>query len=146
MGARRKSQKIAEQIVAVLDPKPAVSPLVAMVDELGALDSELAPLAPKISRAENLRKAIRAHFDQAPADQEQTAAGTKYDVLLGEKENASTVDVVKVAQIIGVQQTLAIASCTLKALKAFPSALVFAVSYARTGTRPLTIRQKGAAA
>ena len=136
MAAPRKSKQTA----------PAVSPLAAMVDELGALDRELAPLAPKTSRSESLRKAIRAHFDQAPAAENQTADGIRFQVLLGARENVSSVDVAKLAGIIGTKETLAIVGCTLKALKQYPEAAAAVVSYSPTGTRPLTIVEKGSAA
>jgi hypothetical protein len=49
-------------------PSPArLDPVLALVDELCALENELAPLKPKIARAEALRKALRAAFDASPA-------------------------------------------------------------------------------
>jgi hypothetical protein len=55
------------------------------IDELGALDAELAHVAPKIKRQKDLREIIREHYALAPANMPATASGKLYTVIVGEK-------------------------------------------------------------
>jgi hypothetical protein len=71
-------------------PKTKPTPLAQMVDEAADLENELAPYVPKAARLETLRKAIRAHYESAAAEQEHIAQGVKYVALLGAKESKAS--------------------------------------------------------
>lgn len=65
---------------------PSVSPeLAAQIDELGAIEEQLAPLKPKIKRAEALRKVIAAAVED-PADSKKFD-GTRFCALVGARQN-----------------------------------------------------------
>lgn len=54
-----------------------------LIDELGALDKELAPLRSKITREEKLRKTLRGCLGAADPLAEVHGAGKKFRVVLG---------------------------------------------------------------
>ncbi len=120
-------------------PQSAVA---TMADELGAIEAELLPWRAKIAREEALRKSLRAAFETAPALESQTVAGRHYVVLLGKKASVSTINVPALALIIGEAKALAIVSCTLKALEAYPDVAPFVVTHADTGCRTLNVFER----
>ncbi len=130
-------------------PKPpAPNPLAPMIDELGALERELAPYEAKASRAELLRKTIRAHYEAEPAAQEFQPAGARFIALVGAKAEKRSIDFRALAKAIGLKAYAAFATCTLAALEANAPCQIAAqvVSSERTGYRPLKIVERGAAA
>ena len=127
--------------VAKTIPAPA-----ALVDELGDLEKELAPWQLKIARVEQLRKSIRASYEQAPANQCQTAEGTRFIAMLGARASVATVSIPKLVKTIGSKAALAIVSCSLKALAAHCGIEGLVVTRANTGSRSLQIFEKGSPA
>lgn len=120
--------------------------LASDVDELGALDKELAPFAAKIKRVEALRKTVRAAFADSPADLPCVATGQKFVIELGPRGEETAIDYVKLWKLGGVKLMRQIATVTLKALEAAAPAILAAItSKERTGHRSLTITERPAA-
>lgn len=115
------------------------------MDELGALERELAPLAFKIARIEPLRKAIREHFKDEPADKLFLATGEKFAVSVGARSRERVTNIPALIKAIGARAFNAIASVTVKKLEAeVPAAIVEDVStFALTGFRPLKVFERG---
>lgn len=118
----------------------------ANADELGALDRELTPYEPKIARREALRKAIRAHYADAAAEQPFIAEGDRFVVHVGPRAQERSIDYVRLWKLTSVNVMRKIATVTLKALEAAVTCQTFeaVVSSAATGTRSLKIFEKGA--
>jgi hypothetical protein len=91
--------------------------LAANVDELGALESEIAPYKQKALRVEALRKAIRAHFDTHAALLSFEAPGTLYTALLGPRASETWINPALLIKAIGAKAYSAIATVTLKVLE-----------------------------
>lgn len=114
------------------------------VDELGALERELAPIQFKVARLEELRKAIRAHFENSPAAEPFEAKGEKFVVLVGPRGNQSVIDLRKVIKAVGLKAFAAFATCSLKALEAHaPGISSSVVTTERTGPRSLKCFERG---
>jgi len=126
----------------------AASILAAQVDELGALEAELAPLKPRIARAEALRSALRARFEGSPADAACEARGRRFIAALGPKATERTVDVAALGKSIGLKALCTLAKVTLKAATAYGEAFGHGVKIdsAPTGARPLKLFELGKAA
>lgn len=89
----------------------------AAIDELGALDALLKPLAPKVARQEALKKLIRGFADDQPADAAVTLPGERYLALLTPKTDEADIDLDAVYKRVGHKAFLAHVSMTLKALE-----------------------------
>lgn len=76
-------------------------PLAAIVDELGALEAELAPIKSKISRSEFLRDMLRKAFVDRDALEEFQVKGARYIVVLGARAQIRSVSSVKAAELLG---------------------------------------------
>ena len=131
-------------------PKPAQDPaLTAIVDEIGDLHATLDPLKLKIARLDLLRKALRKHYDDKPADSYFTAAGERFEIVVGPRENERKVHVSALIKAIGAKVFQRIASVTLTKLEQeAPHAIAAAgvVTIAPTGSRSLKVTEKGKAA
>lgn len=121
-------------------------PIPAIVDELGALELELAPLKPKIARLELLKKALRANYADSPAAESFLAEGDRFAVAVGERGMESAVNNIKLFQSIGVKPFVSLAHFTLKALEGQiePSVMLAVVTKEQTGTRTLKVVEKAA--
>lgn len=119
--------------------------IAAQVDELGALEKEFAPLRPKLARIEELRKAIRGHFDQSPAGEAFEASGDQFLVMVGARALERSISPSKLIAAIGLKKYATLATPTLKALEANVPAEIVAgvVSSAHTGARPLKTFERG---
>jgi hypothetical protein len=116
------------------------SPLAALVDELGELDLEIAPLKSKIKRADALRLLLRNAFKSEPGDKSFSIEGAKWTLLLSACGNVSSVDAAKLASLVGAESFLAMADVSLKALAELPAEVIAAVvSTTQTGTRSLCV-------
>ena|SRR5579875_3900161 len=123
---------------------PKTSPLAAVVDEIGALELELAAVAAKQTRLKQLRERVRDAFAKVDAERDFEVQGEKYIATLGPKADERTVDTVLLAKAVGAKRFREIAGVTLKAVEtAFPALLDSVVRYSRTGTRPLKISARG---
>jgi hypothetical protein len=119
--------------------------LAADVDELGALDKELAPFAAKVKRVEALRKAVRAAFADAPADEPCVATGQRFVIELGPRGEERAIHYPELWKLGGVKLMRQIATCTLTALDAAAPAIAAAVTFkARTGHRSLKVTERSA--
>jgi hypothetical protein len=109
------------------------------VDELGALDSELVEIRPKLKRVETLRALIRERFEAHPAQTGLDVRGARYLATLGPRAYQSTVDYAAVKKALGLKAYAEIAEPTLKALEAAlaPDVLARVVSHGYTGARPV---------
>lgn len=138
MAAAKKAAKATEK------PASEFSPL---VDELGALEKEMAPHAQKLARIEQLRKALRAACI-APADKEWTVEGQRFSAVLGMRGNEQAIGFSALVKAIGAKAFALFAKCTLKDLEAHcaPAIVAGVVSSARTGSRSLKTFEKGLAA
>ena len=123
----------------------ADSLLARAVDELGALEAELAPLKPKLARAEALRKALRDRFEGEAPEKACEARGARFIAALGPKAEEWKVQVPQLAKAIGAKAALALAKVTLKAIKGLilPGDVL---TSAATGPRPLKLFELGKAA
>ena len=131
-------------------PKPAQDPaLTALVDEIGDLHRELDPLKPKIARLDLLRKSLRKHYDDKTADAYFTAAGARFEILVGPKENEKHISTPALIKAIGAKVFHRIAHVTLTALqKEAPHAIAAegVITIKATGSRSLKVLEKGKAA
>jgi hypothetical protein len=124
----------------------APPPYAALIDELGDIERELAPLKQKISRAEGLRKLLRAAFADAPAADEIKAEGSRYVAVLGPRGNQTIIDYPVLVKGLTAPAFAKFATCTLAALEEHaPAELVARVtSLAATGPRALHVTAKAA--
>ena len=125
-------------------PVPEIDPLGAIVDELGALDAELKPMAPKIARRDALRKTLREAFTEKSAELEYSVSGARFEAKLGPKGWENTVNTVKLAKAIGAKAFLVIARVTLGSLATLTGgAPAGCVDSARSGPRSIAMYEKG---
>ncbi len=126
-------------------PKP--NPLAPLVDELGALERDLAPYAARIARVEMLRKAVRNAYATAHAAETFEAAGAHFVALIGARALVRVIDFKALAKALGLAAYAKIATVTLAALEANAPCTVIAsvVTSEATGTRSLRIVERGAA-
>lgn len=117
----------------------------AEVDELGALEKELAPLKPKFDRLELLRKSVRSRYDASPAAETFEAKGERFVVLVGARANQSVIDHARLFKAVGAKMFAAIAKTTLKALQENCNCSVQAevVSVQQIGARSLKTFERG---
>lgn len=118
------------------------------MDELGAIDAELAPFKGKIKRAETLRSAIRGAFSESPAESCFTVAGKTYSALVGPRGNESTIDKAQLLELVGAAKFSAIASVSLKSIQeqCAPEIAGAVVSMRLSGVRSLVLSSAPAAA
>lgn len=98
-------------------PPAAVSPeLKAQIDELGALEEEIAPIQPKLKRVTLLRKAVAEAADAVSQPGESRKLdGTKYVALVGPRKSERFIkSIAKVFSIVGKALFLDNCSMTLK--------------------------------
>lgn len=129
--------------------KPAKAPVseyAPLADELGALESEMAPHAAKLARIDLLRKTLRAACT-APPSEPWSIAGTRFVAILGPRANERVVDFKTLIKIIGVKAFALFGTCTLKTLEENvpASAIAQVVTLVPTGTRPLKCFEKAPA-
>lgn len=121
----------------------------AQADELGELEKFFAPHAPKLARIEQLRKAIRAHFDFSAAGDSFETRGDRFIVAVGARANERTINPAKLIKAIGLKLYASIARTpTLAALEAHVPCDICAgvITTAQSGTRPLKTFEIGKAA
>jgi hypothetical protein len=113
----------------------------ALVDEYGDLAAELAPFKHKQSRLDELAKIMRGWYAGEAAELPFTAAGERYQAVLGAKSVQSHIDITAAWRALGRKKFLLAASVTLKALEAFlqPEQLSALVTKERTGSRSLVV-------
>jgi hypothetical protein len=127
-------------------PKPAPASLIAaQIDELGALEREIAPWRPKLDRAESLRKIIRAAYNDEDAGQTFEASGERFLVSIGPRATQRVVNIPALIKAIGLKAYAAIASVTLAVVeKNVPPGVADAcIASAPTGPRSLKIFERG---
>lgn len=114
----------------------------AIVDELGALDAELAPFKQKQSRRDELAKIVRGWYAAEHPDLGFVIRGKRFIATLSAKELESTVDMKGAFKALGRVKFLQICGLTLKALQDNLAASIVAglVSKARTGSRKLIVQ------
>ena len=126
--------------------RQAVPSLAAVVDELGQLEKEFAPLKAKSDRIEALRRQLREAFADKDATADFTVEGRQFSVHLGPRAQAQTVNIAKVYKSVGTKIFLQLVSITLKSLQTHAPTLAHEVVTAGpTGTRPLKISEKAGA-
>ncbi len=112
----------------------------ALVDELGALDAQIAPLEDLAKRAAEIRAKVRALYAEESADLSFTSEGNKYLCTIGVCGNVrSIVSIPQVFASLGASKFLGACSFTLKKLDELiaPAEVALLVTSARTGTRPV---------
>jgi hypothetical protein len=128
--------------------KPPANPFVpdfgTLADELGALVKEMAPYAQKLSRIEDLKKALRAGCTAKPTE-EWTVAGKRFIAVLGACANARTVNLPSLVKLIGAKAFAMFAICTLGELEENvpPATVAAVVTSGATGSRSLKTFEKG---
>lgn len=156
-GSRRLSVMPSRKVKSIDGAKAAPLPnktpaeleleakLAAEVDELGALEKELAPLKPKLDRVELLRKSVRARYDASPAGECFEAKGSRFVVMVGARANQSVIDHARLFKAIGAKLFQSLAKTTLKALEENVSCAVRAdvVSVQQIGARSLKTFERG---
>jgi hypothetical protein len=115
--------------------------LAVLIDELGALEAELAPFKAKLARAEVIRKAIRAEYADAAPHAEHTAAGENYWLAVGACGNVSVIDTPALIERVGIDEYKRISTVTRKAIEENfgPAVIAAVVSTTQTGPRALTV-------
>lgn len=116
--------------------------LAKLVDELGSIEKELAPLAGKMKRAELLRRAIR---EQAPETASQID-GERFVAMLGEHGMRTLVNYAELVKRIGATAYAKFATATISDLEKNVAAghLAFVLSQEQTGPRSLKVVERGA--
>lgn len=116
-----------------------------MIDELGALEKELAPLAGKIARIECLRRNIRAQVpDSVAAHASYELAGERFVACIGPKGFQTSINAFALVKRIGVAAYAKIATVTLRALEQhYPGDVAYVTGKERTGPRSLTVMERG---
>jgi hypothetical protein len=127
-------------------PKPLASEFAPLADELGALVKEMAPHAQKLSRIEELKKALRAACP-VPPTKEWTVEGAHFVVMLGACATVRRINIEKLVKMITAKAYAAFASCTLKALEEHvaPAIVAAVVVSDATGSRSLKTFERGTA-
>jgi hypothetical protein len=117
------------------------------VDELGALEKELAPLAGKIQRVELLRKAIRERVPADPADKTFELAGERFVAYAGARGNRTVVDWPGLVRRIGAGRFATFATAPVELLKKHVAAghLAACLTVEQSGPRSLKVVEKGGA-
>lgn len=139
-GARRGLIRLL-YLQAKKAPTPKSDPLAAAVDELGSIEKELAPLAGRIARAEQLRKAIRQQTPDATSE----IAGERFVAVLGPRGNQTVIRFPALVKKIGAAAYAKVATVTLKALEEhWPEHAAAVTSQEQTGTRSLKVLERGA--
>jgi hypothetical protein len=127
-------------------PKPSASrdPVLAQIDELGALENELAPYKTKIARVETLKKALRALYVDKPVEQPYERRASRFGLSVGPRGFERHIDEPKLIKLIGLKTYANYAHVTLGVIEAAVTAKVLApdvftqvVSTAQTGPRRL---------
>lgn len=122
-------------------PTPKPNPLAAAVDELGSIEKELAPLAGRIARAEQLKKAIRAQTPDATSE----IAGEHFVAVLGPRANQTVIHFPALVKKIGAAAYAKVATVTLKALEEhWPGHVAAVTSQEPSGSRSLKVLERGA--
>jgi hypothetical protein len=133
----------------ISEPKPQIDPqdaaAAAIADELGALDTELAPFKTKYSRAESLRKALREICKDREATSQFVFEGDNYVVTLGAKSNEKFVRLAAAFKALGKVKFITACSMTIKAITeaVAPEVLPSLVGSEQTGSRNISIQHKG---
>lgn len=112
----------------------------ALVDELGQLNQEIAPLEGKKKRAAEIREQIRSWYGAQGATKTFTETGHKFIATIGARENETKIkSMVAVFARLGQAGFLARCAFTLKALKEAVKIDEYnaLVSTERTGSRPV---------
>lgn len=121
----------------------------ALVDELGALEKEIAPFRLKLARADALRAQLREIVSTKPAGAVQTIEGKGFVVELGPRAIVRTVNVVKLESLVSLRCLVGIVSCSLKALlenNVSSKVQAAVIESHATGSRSITITERGSAA
>lgn len=113
------------------------SVIAEQIDELGALEKRVLPFRADLTRIEQLRKAVRGHFDASPASEPFEARGARFTALIGARAEQRSVNPLKLIKAIGLKLYASLCTPTLAALEANVSADVIAnvVTSAPTGAR-----------
>lgn len=131
-----------------MDAEKTTNYLGPMVDELGALEKEIAPWKGKLARADALRKILRgAVKDRAPAKEIQIE-GARFVCLMGSAGLETVINKAMLFKRIGQRLFVEIAGMTVKAITdgCAPDVVAAVTSQEQTGTRSLKIMEKGAGA
>lgn len=120
--------------------KAKADPLAAQIDELGALEKELAPFKAKIARVEALRKAFRGLWIDVPAEKSFEQRGLAFGLTVGARGFERKVDEPGLIKAIGVKRYAAIAHVTLGAVEenVAPATAAGVISTAQTGPRRMS--------
>lgn len=115
-----------------------------VVDEIGDLTKELAPLKSKIARREELAKVIRSWAADTDAAQPFSTEGERFSVLLSPKGNETVVNMVNVWTALGRKKFIQAVTVSLTTLKLLlPEATIASfTSKVQTGSRSLTVQEK----
>jgi hypothetical protein len=112
----------------------------AVVDELGQLEQNIAPMKDLEKRASELRAQVRGWFPKLDPAKSASVEGHKFICTVGSKENQRTIkDIYEVFKLAGSYEFLQRCTFTLKALKEIAPADKFEAltEEGRTGTRPV---------
>jgi hypothetical protein len=112
----------------------------AVVDELGQIEQDIAPLKDKEKRASELRAQVRTWFPKLASVTSTTVEGFKFICTVGAQENQRSIkDIGAVFKLAGSYEFLQRCTFTLKALKEIVTADKFEelTEETRTGTRPV---------
>jgi hypothetical protein len=123
--------------------KPTLTQFAPLVDELGALEVEMAPHAQKLKRIDALRKALRGACPAKPAAQ-WTVDGNRFIAVLGPCSNQRLVDIPALVKAIGATMYAKFATCSLKDIEEYvaPAIVAAVVTDHASGSRPLETFQK----
>jgi hypothetical protein len=120
-------------------PQAQAKTVAELVDELGAVEQQLAPYRVAILLEERLRSQIRTLLETFPAGAPVEVRGERFTALVGCKAIVSTVDNKKAYKAIGQAAFLRAAKLTLAALEREGADLTGLVSRDQTGARSLRV-------
>jgi hypothetical protein len=119
-------------------------PISAIVDEIGVLEAELAPIKPKLNRLDALRRSIRLHCAGEAPTKELVIGGSHFYAFVGPCAFEQSVNNVKLAKLISPRAFVDLAKVALTDLKTSiePRIAAAVIESAQTGTRPLKVVAK----
>jgi hypothetical protein len=137
--ANQFAQAYDSQLAARIAAQPAAI-LAAAVDELGSIDTQLAPYRTLIAREQVLRTAIRGAYKDDATAGEIRVDGAEYDAVLGAPGNQTVIDLTKLVRTIKPTAFAKFATTTLTALKEHVATDIYNLVTAVKATGPRSLK------
>lgn len=96
--------------------KQAPANRAAIIDEFGDVEKQRREFAPTERRHKQLLDEIKSWYESLPGDKDAVEKGTRYQLAISMRANATTVDVKAAHKKLGLTKFLKACTLTLKAL------------------------------